>query len=317
MFYLPDYHLTEFINSTNTSDPNCTTGVPWIWKVMDDCVRTDNEIASTYLGLASMLIWMTCGIPQMIQNCKHLDGMAGISFFLMFQWFLGDSTNLIGSILTKQLKVQIYVAVWYVTSDTILLCQYLAYRIKNKKPVVKEFSVQAVLCIGGLFLLGGAKTYHQFSPLGSMTVPQSMYTHHSTGRNLLMVPQVGHMHIFKNNVELTGYIIGSISAVFYVGSRFSQIYTNYKLRSTSGLSQLMFWFAVLGNLFYGLAIIVRDIDKVFIIKHLPWIIGSLGIIILDITILCQVFHYKRQNYERLREPPLITPERVEDPTFIE
>ena len=43
----------------------------------------------------------------MVKNCKHIQGIEGISFMLILMWTLGDSSNLAGAILTKQLPLQV------------------------------------------------------------------------------------------------------------------------------------------------------------------------------------------------------------------
>jgi len=43
----------------------------------------------------------------MVKNCRHIEGVAGVSVLLIAQWTLGDTTNLIGSIMTKQLPLQV------------------------------------------------------------------------------------------------------------------------------------------------------------------------------------------------------------------
>ena len=58
---------------------------------------------------------------QMVQNCRNLKGMVGISFWLMMQWFLGDATNLIGSVLSGQLRVQVQYHYLLVESGTVLV----------------------------------------------------------------------------------------------------------------------------------------------------------------------------------------------------
>ena len=58
----------------------------------------------------------------------------------------------------------------------------------------------------------------------------------------------------------------------------------YKRQSTDGLSVLMFILAVFGNLTYGLSILVRQLDASYVLKHLPWLIGSLGVIFLDLSV---------------------------------
>ena len=44
---------------------------------------------------------------QMVKNCRNIAGVEGISILLILQWTLGDATNLVGAILTKQLPLQV------------------------------------------------------------------------------------------------------------------------------------------------------------------------------------------------------------------
>jgi len=58
----------------------------------------------------------------------------------------------------------------------------------------------------------------------------------------------------------------------------------YTKKSTDGLSLLMFWLAILGNIAYGLSILSRSVELQWILQHLPWLIGSLGVVFLDISV---------------------------------
>lgn len=73
----------------------------------------------------------------------------------------------------------------------------------------------------------------------------------------------------------------------------------------------MFVLAVLGNLTYGVAILVRSLEEVYLVRHLPWIFGSLGVIALDLTVsfenigrpkisiytmVQKLFHYKIASF---------------------
>ena len=48
---------------SNVTDNNCSDGVQWIYKVLNDCVWDARGIASEVLGLASILTWMIVSIP--------------------------------------------------------------------------------------------------------------------------------------------------------------------------------------------------------------------------------------------------------------
>ena len=85
-----------------------------------------------------------------------------------------------------------------------------------------------------------------------------------------------------------GRAVGYVSALFYLGSRVSQILKNKKRGSCEGLSVSMFATAAVANVLYGLAIIVRaNGSPSALLESTPWLLGSLGTVALDSTILAQ------------------------------
>ncbi|KAK3104476.1 hypothetical protein FSP39_003011 [Pinctada imbricata] len=206
------------VPASNVTDTNCSTGVQFIYKVLGDCVTDTKGILSDAFGIASIAFWIIVSVPQMVKNCRNIQGVEGVSLGLILQWTLGDTTNLVGSILTKQL-------------------------------------------------------------------------------------------ILQNFRDEVGYAIGVVSSIFYIGSRSSQLYKNYKRKSTEGLSLLMFWLAILGNLTYGLSILVRQLDAVFVIRHIPWLVGSLGVILLDASLVIQFKYYgSTDTIEEISRRPLLESE---------
>lgn len=104
----------------------------------------------------------------------------------------------------------------------------------------------------------------------------------------------------SKSVEITGYICGYLASVFYLCSRFPQLYKNFQRQSTEGTSYLLFALAMMGNGTYGLSVIVvlpalKDSKQTFIIKHLAWLIGSLGVLILDFFVTAQFIMYRKNN----------------------
>ena len=51
----------------------------------------------------------------------------------------------------------------------------------------------------------------------------------------------------------------------------------------------MFLLAVLGNVTYGFSILVRNLDGNYVLKHLPWLVGSLGVVFLDLAVSFQIY----------------------------
>jgi solute carrier family 66 (lysosomal lysine-arginine transporter), member 1 len=79
-------------------------------------------------------------------------------------------------------------------------------------------------------------------------------------------------------------VLGYLSAALYLSARIPQIWHNYKLKSTEGLSLLFFMFSTLGNLAFAASILFAMTDKEYLILNLPWLIGSAGTVVFDFTV---------------------------------
>ncbi|KAJ1551538.1 PQ loop repeat-containing protein 2, partial [Cladochytrium tenue] len=91
-----------------------------------DCVRTPTEIASFAFGLASLLCYVMSLFPQLWLNFRR-KSVEGLSAGLLALWAFGDCCNLLGTLFTKQLATQVYVAVYFVVVDVVIVLQYLWY----------------------------------------------------------------------------------------------------------------------------------------------------------------------------------------------
>lgn len=114
----------------STSIPaHCTPVSGWLRNLSSAfsvCVPTNLAFVSTALGNLTILAWLFAQLPQVYKNYQ-LQSAAGLSIIFLCEWFLGDLTNLIGGLLTKQALWQVVLASYYVTVDVILLCQYVWY----------------------------------------------------------------------------------------------------------------------------------------------------------------------------------------------
>ncbi|GME78889.1 unnamed protein product [Ambrosiozyma monospora] len=86
-------------------------------------------------------------------------------------------------------------------------------------------------------------------------------------------------------------ICGYISAVLYLTARLPQIYRNYTKKSCKGLSLLFFMLSTLGNVTYGLQILLYRSDWDYVMLNLSWLMGSLGTIVEDFVIFYQFYIY--------------------------
>ncbi|KAF9283687.1 hypothetical protein BGZ68_005219 [Mortierella alpina] len=90
----------------------------------------------------------------------------------------------------------------------------------------------------------------------------------------------------------TALILGWGSAALYLGSRVPQIYKNWRLRSCEGLSVFMFIFSLLGNALFIASIFLSSTERPYLIRNMPWWLGSAGTLLFDLTIFAQFFIYK-------------------------
>ncbi|KAI3354408.1 hypothetical protein L3Q82_018927, partial [Scortum barcoo] len=260
--------------------PVCVNGTPWILYLLEECVDNVWEYCSVVIGLISMFCFLLSTLPQVYEAYRNGKVEEAMSFGFLFFLFSGDLTSFAGCYLTSQLPIQVVTVVFYIFTDLILISQFLYYKIKNsssrKSPTLKW------LC----FMWCGAAT------LVLLALPKLIIDNSTTLDT--QNPAT------SKSVEITGYICGYLASVFYLSSRFPQLYKNFQRQSTEGTSYLLFALAMMGNGTYGLSVIVvlpalKGSAHTFIIKHLAWLIGSLGVLILDFFVTAQFVIYRKNS----------------------
>ncbi|XP_066493453.1 lysosomal amino acid transporter 1 homolog [Tiliqua scincoides] len=283
--------------SLNFSD--CPNGSQWIWDVFHECARDSRDVASVVLGLVSILCFAAASFPQCWQACKTGIMDQALSVYFLLGWLGGDTLNLIGSFLADQLPLQVYTAIYYVVADLMMISLYFYYKIRNQSRG-SSAPINAV-CV---FVFVG--TVSAASLLGR---PPSRVSDRMTvlkGRVLLSVSADPPNWEPFTEKEVVGFAIGSISSVLYLLSRVPQIYTNFKRKSTTGISYSLFALVMLGNTLYGVSVLLKNpnpgqAEGSYVIHHLPWLIGSLGVLALDVIISFQFLAYRRRRLPSLEE----------------
>jgi uncharacterized protein with PQ loop repeat len=97
--------------------------------------------------------------------------------------------------------------------------------------------------------------------------------------------------------RILGRIFAWLCTTLYFTSRLPQIWKNYTRKSVEGLSMYLFVFAFLGNVFYVSSILSNNLPPAEAAKYLresiPYLIGSGGTLLFDVTIVSQSFIYRR------------------------
>lgn len=99
--------------------------------------------------------------------------------------------------------------------------------------------------------------------------------------------------------RIIGRIFAWLCTSLYLTSRLPQIWKNYVRKSVEGLSMYLFVFAFLGNFFYVCSILTSPEAHMpppastnFFKESIPYLLGSGGTFIFDVTIVSQSFIYR-------------------------
>ena len=115
-------------------DSNAYTGLV-IRDIFRVCAYSPIEYIGFLSGLCSIAFWIVCQFPQMLQNYQ-LKTSEGLSGYFLLLWAFGDSCNLVACVLTgDQTPVQMYTAVYFLMSDSVLISQFVLYR---KRQIQRE-----------------------------------------------------------------------------------------------------------------------------------------------------------------------------------
>ena len=95
-------------------------------RTFDTCVPTPLAFVSTLLGSCSIVAWLFAQLPQIWTN-HNLKSASGLSLYFLLEWLAGDTTNLLGAVLTQQASWQIIVASYYVFVDIVLFSQFVYF----------------------------------------------------------------------------------------------------------------------------------------------------------------------------------------------
>ncbi|XP_010898278.2 lysosomal amino acid transporter 1 homolog [Esox lucius] len=256
--------------------PLCANGTPWILYIFEECVENVWEYWSVVIGLISMFCFLLSTLPQVYEAYRNGKVEEAMSFGFPLFLFSGDLSSLIGCVLTSQLPIQIVAVVFYIFTDLLLISQFIYYKIKNRSS--KKSTMLKWLC----FL------WCSISTVALLILPKFI-TDNNTSVNTQST---------SNSLELSGYACGYLASIFYLSSRFPQIYKNFKRQSTEGTSYMLFALAMMGNGTYGLSVMVvlpalTGSKQTFILKHLAWLIGSLGVLVLDVVVTTQFIIYRK------------------------
>ncbi|KAM3181321.1 hypothetical protein ACTXT7_014595 [Hymenolepis weldensis] len=292
-------------------DVNCTEGVQWIWTVFRECAVTSKEITAVSFGLISAFIWVVFAFPQIIENCRKGIPDQALSPIMLFCFILGDTVIMAAIGVTSDL-IQISQFLYYMfmhkrtlqnvasltevtssgdsddtaqvrtrSSATIVLCLTLGV-ICFFSPTLPTFETNVIPTISYSSssvltrkLLQSAVTVTTPMPIPEPLFPASMHYFAEWSFLTPALDQIVFTFVKEFRQRGKAESLKSRSLTTYR--------RHWRRGSTEGLSPITFIFAICGNISYALQLLLTSLDRVFIIRSLPWIFGSINCVLLDLT----------------------------------
>lgn len=207
--------------------------------------------ASDILSTISLLFYSIVYFPQFYVIFKTKSSN-GISVWTLILWTQADALSLFGTIILY-LPFNFVIIGWYhFLIGVILIITVLIYKNPNDNNYTSDLYSSIVFIITNIVI-------------GSV------------------------LNAFiKEQNESIGATLGWFTTALYLVGRFPQIYTNWKRKSTEGLSLLMYIFTILGNGFY-IGVILTSPE--YLMENMPWLITGIFSILLDIFIISQHYYY--------------------------
>lgn len=276
------------------------------------------KIISNVFSTLSCISWIFAQFPQIVYNYRHKSAK-GISPHFLALWFLGDFLSFTSCLLNESvLQFQILLSAYFLMNDVILCCQYYYYNFVFQRPFGEYSTVMQPdqtsvdkPTASGILIRKTSQLPLDDLPSNSLELNGS---YDSINSPILKATALASMLktadalpiILSSDplpVNHMGQFLAWMCAIVYMSSRIPQIYKNYTRKSVDGLSPLLFFSALTGNLLYTLSILtsceflVDSNGWEFLIQQLPYIMGSAGTLVFDFAYFYQKSIYKHNQPE--------------------
>ncbi|KAJ5578197.1 uncharacterized protein N7459_007161 [Penicillium hispanicum] len=167
------------------------------------CLPTPLALISSVLGTLSIVSWLFAQLPQIYKNYQ-VQSTSGLSIFFLVIWCLGDASNLLGALFTRQAGWQVVVASYYVLVDITLVAQffwYTHYKTRRYEGYIEVPHSDDSDARGGVLqgvpLSGNEETHQPPAPV-DMTLKKSEVQDMGVQTGSTLNSSAGRMHSYGN-----------------------------------------------------------------------------------------------------------------------
>ncbi|KAM5163725.1 transmembrane protein 44 isoform 2-T2 [Mantella aurantiaca] len=261
-----------------TGQEDCNTGL-WNWDYLITCFKEEKICVSFGLWLLSCLFWFTSFSLHFYLRCKRKSRQEELVFWNIYSFF-GSMCNTIGSLLSKQLTIQVITGAYMALSDVVNFILTLFpvcksnYRVrashrpsrrkKHRKPILSALSLCMMISLGYYSLQENAPQF-----------PEASYSHQ---RKLLGT-------VLQERVDVVGFTLGIIAVLVSWTVRVPVITKVCKGMVFPVIQVWAVFFTALASIMYAAAIMSHDQHPEYFVRAIPWFLISLGTAALDVALM--------------------------------
>ncbi|KAG2214517.1 hypothetical protein INT45_008642 [Circinella minor] len=285
----------------------------WLNAQMPQVIKNYKLQTAESLSMTFLTVWLTGDFANFI-GCimtGQLDFQIYLSIYfiwvdtvLCLQWlyYVKYPTNRFRALFNPTIRATIQKNNEQETQPLILPQQQQEEQEQNKKKNYSSTSTRTLLAIGFLFTLNN---YYMLSPESqeitsltttTTTTHDAMVSWDTTDSSNMTITTT--TTTIERNIWI-GRFFAWVCTCLYLSSRAPQIYLNFKRRSVEGLSMALFLCAAAGNLTYTLGIFTNPHQtRHSLLEAVPYILGSAGTLVFDLTIYIQNLIYSNNTQEK-------------------
>ncbi|KAM6258255.1 lysosomal amino acid transporter 1 homolog isoform 3-T3 [Porphyrio hochstetteri] len=278
----------------------CINGTPWIWHLLEECVENAWEYWSVVTGLISIVCFLFAALPffnnvllSLLNSfCLHCftitSAICASQIHVAYQNGRVDQALSLGFLLC-----------WIAGDVTNFIGCYLTNQLPIQM-VTAVFYVNMDIVMISQFVYYKLKNQKMTKCSTSLKNVCIAWIMVCTALCVLLLCQL----LVRSHDQST------------VMER-----SSFQRRSTEGTSYLLFALAMMGNCTYGLSLVLKmpatkSFQGLYFLHHLPWLIGSFGVLFLDIFVTLQFLLYRRSEGRQaglvaLEVEPLLVSEEPE------
>jgi uncharacterized protein with PQ loop repeat len=254
---------------------------------------------AVFLSVASVGFIGFAQFHQIYINYRY-KSLPGLSPSFMIFWLAGDFINLVSCLFSYKIAIQSLIALYLVLIDLVSVLQilWIKYHYGEISDIIIDYSFILNSNLDDIDDTDDTDdtdeidddSFNNENDIIDNVIADNVIADKSFSLKLNSVAPILVLFVFNSSPDNVSYILVYVSSLCFILSRLMQIIKNQDRQTTRGLSSWMFISMIIGNVLYIITLFVlSEGDSQYIIDRTPWLISSIGTLILDMVILLQCY----------------------------